>query len=276
MDEPAATIIKNIDSFRSRFDVWMNQTHPDFNAENPTVVTLYTPLLRWPMTVDDPSFIATYGRLVKFREDTRRIAAAVLYAMSQQYNLNLDFSNPKGGIAAGKFYGAHLRTAADAAKVGWPGYVTQAPNYLQASKASGLRLIYLSSGNADDARRFSEEAKNMSMTVTTKEELLAQPGFEVEKAALEALTWDQKGLVDYEVLLRCSRFGGMFESSFSWNLVNKRHVVEGGGKWIYIGVGQAGVDPITGPEAFMDGLSTIYGPKDLGRLRWQFPLALWP
>ena len=203
----------------------------------------------------------------------RRLAAAALYSMSRKYHLNLDFG--KSGIQSGKFYGAHLRTAGDAAAVGWPGYEEQRGNYVNATMENNLSLIYLTTGNPNDTVRFTESARTVSIDVTTKVDLLSEAGFEKELGEMEELTWDQMGLIDYEVLLRSSVFGGMFESSFSWNAALRRHVVVGQGQWEEIRNGKQGVGDGEGPESFKDTLSAIFGPVKLGQ-RWNFPLALYP
>ena len=162
----------------------------------------------------------------------RRLAATVLYAMNKKYQLGID---PEAqGIHDGKFYGAHLRTAADAASAGWTPYSTQSSHYLSHASHNHLPLIYVASGSPPDILLLSQDAANYSfpMEVTTKSLLFAEKGFEKEKDEMEGLTWDQQALVDYEVLLRASRFGGTWESSFGWNLAMRRHVAMGRGDWI--------------------------------------------
>lgn len=269
----ATTVIEAPGNWSSAFHSWLEATAPPFSARKPTLVTFFTPLLRFPLDYDDPAFVATFGRILRLREDVRRLAATVLYSMSMKYALDLDVSKPD--IQGGKFYGAHLRTAKDAAVVGWPGYDEQASNYLSSAVANNLSLVYLTTGNPPDVVRFTEFAANMSIEVATKTELLSEEGFEEEMEEMEKLTWDQRGLIDFEVLLRSSVFGGMFESSFSWNCALRRHVVVGKGKWETIGPGKQGVGNGKGRECFKDSLSAIFGPVELG-IRWNFPLALWP
>lgn len=188
------------EDWSSAFHTWLNDTVPSFSEAKPVLVEFSIQLLRFPLNCDDPVFVATFGRLFRFREDVRRLAAGVLYSMSIKYNLDLNFSQP--GIQEGKFYGAHLRTAKDAVAVGWPGYQKQAANYLGASVANNLSLIYLTTGNPEDAIRFRESARSLSIAVATKDDLLSGNGFEDEFREMESLSWDQKGLFDYEVLLR--------------------------------------------------------------------------
>lgn len=169
-----------------------------------------------------------------------------------------------------------LRTAKDALAVGWPGYDSQAPNYLAAAQAHSLSLIYLSSGNPEDTKRLTATASKKNITVETKDSLLSSPSFLAERKAMEKLTWDHRGIIDFLVLLRSSYFGGMFESSFSWNVANKRHVLVNGGTWITINEENRGIGEGKGPECFVDGLSAIYGPLDMYGIRWQFPQGLFP
>ena len=54
----------------------------------------------------------------------------------------------------------------------------------------------------------------------------------MERRMLERLTLDQQDLVDYEVLLRASRFGGTWPTSLGWSVAMRRHIVAGGGRWV--------------------------------------------
>jgi hypothetical protein len=176
-----------------------------------------------------------------------------------------------------------LRTAPDATAVGWPGYDFQKRNYLNSTVAHKLSLIYLSSGNPVDAIRFTTEAASLGINVTTKDILLtSSEKFAPAVEELEALSWDQRGIIDYLVLLGSSYFVGMFESSFTWNVANRRHVVVGNGAWRGVdGTNQGGGKRIKGQtegheECFWDKLSAVYGPVDMIGLRWQFPWGLYP
>jgi hypothetical protein len=270
------TVFTDIETLRPVFDDWLHDKRftPPFSAKKPIVITIIFPLLRWPMTYDPPEFTATFGRIIKVRENIRRLPAVVMFALSEIYSLDI---TPGGIIEPGKYFGVHLRTAVDTIGVGWPQYDFQAPNYLKGAQQSKLSVIYLATGNESDIARFTKSANELGLDVATKTDLLDQPGLEVEKQEMEELNWDQKGMVDYEVLLWSSKFAGVFESSFSWSISNRRHVVEAGGTWDMIYEGHQGVNmKAKDDEGFKDSFSTIYGPKDLGKLRWQFPLGLWP
>lgn len=264
--------------WRAHFDRWLNEESgaPTPSAEVPVLVYNTNCLLRWPFDYDSTDFVAQFGRILRVREDARRIAGAVLWAMSEKYHMNLDYSNPNDPIPQGKWMGAHLRTAEDATKAGWPNYATQEANYIGAANRTGLNVIFLSAGAPKDVERFSKTAKASNMKVETKDSLLVGDLFHAEKKALGKFTWDQKALVDYEVLMGASYFAGMFESSFSWNVALRRHVVVGKGTWLEIGPGKQGLDGLENPkEAFIDTYSAVFGPVNLG-IRWQFPTALFP
>jgi len=78
---------------------------------------------------------------------------------------------------------------------------------------------------------------------------------------LNALSWDQQTLVDYEVLLKCSRFGGFTKSSYSWDIAIRRNLV--GQEWNRIEgveVKEDSYKVLQGEEvAFDDGLSRLGG-----------------
>lgn len=262
--------------WRTAFDAWLrNDTmYPDMSAERPAFVFMTNQLLRWPFQYDSNEFVAHFGRILRIREDARRLAAAILWSLSEKYGMDLDYSQHQ--LPEDKFMGVHLRTAADATKVGWPNYTSQSTNYLGAAKRTNAKVIYLTTGAPDDAKRFTETAKQEGIEVVSRDILLEGDDFKEERKIMEAMTWDQNALIDFEVLLRASYFVGMFESSFAWNIALRRHVIVGNGTWSNLGPGNMGVEDLENPaEAFMDQYGAIYGPVDLG-MRWQFPLGLYP
>jgi hypothetical protein len=225
----APLVLAEPEKWNVAFRQWLHDFAPPFSASKPVVIALNTPLLQWPLSYDSSRLVATFGRILRFREDVRKIAAVVLYALNKKHNLGFDPSAP--GIAKGKFYGAHLRTAVDAAVAGWTPYSVQASNYLAYALDNNFTTIYLTSGNPSDTAQFTGTAAQLNISVATKTSLLSDPEFEAEKSVMENLTWDQQALIDWEVLLRSSLVGGTWESSFVWNVALRRHVVVGGGTW---------------------------------------------
>ncbi|TVY27914.1 hypothetical protein LHYA1_G003013 [Lachnellula hyalina] len=282
------------------FKKYLNTIHPaPFSASIPVLVSLRSLLLQFPLSYDDALLVGNFGRMLRVREDVRRLAATVLYAMDKKFGMGVD-SN-LAGVQPGLFYGAHLRTAADAKAAGWTPFAQQAENYLNHARAKQLSTIYLSTGNEEDAKVFIETAATLSIDVTTKEELLGGKKFERELEEMKLLTWDQRGLIDYEVLLRSSVFGGTYESSFDWSVAMRRHVVVGNGRWAQIGgfveePESHKQDEEEGHEkkrlrardeeevprvnedhgswqSFQEDLSTIFGPPGEGEM---FELRMWP
>lgn len=229
------TILTNPGNWSANFQKMLNASHPaPFTAAKPILVDFGTPLLQFPLTYDDPYLIPQFGRLLIFRADVRRTAAAVLYALSKKHSLSLD----PGRISEGKFYGAHLRTGNDAKAAGWTGYEVQSANYIATAAHYKLPAIYVVCSSASSILAFAEKASNVSIATETKELLLGgssgqgEKGFEEDWKTLQRMNWDVQLLVDYEVLLRSSIFGGLWESSFSWGVAMRRHVVAGGdGGW---------------------------------------------
>jgi hypothetical protein len=181
--------------------------------------------MEFPTSYDSPSFTANFGLILQFRRDIRRLAAAVLHALSDTYSLHID---PRAGITTHAYLGAHLRTAIDASSAGWTPYADQAARYLAQTAAHNLPVIYVASGDPESTARFRRDARTFGdISVATKYDLLG--GEELE--AMERLTWDQQALIDYEVLLRSSSFGGIYQSSFAWNVALRRHVAGESYRW---------------------------------------------
>lgn len=75
--------------------------------------------------------------------------------------------------------------------------------------------------------------------------------FDNDLRELENFLWDQRGLVDFEVLLRASQYGGYARSSFSHNIAFRRRF-------------NSNVDnPWADPENhYHDEFSVVYGRFD--------------
>ena len=269
------------ENWRSLFYKWVAENVPAYSEQNPILIAFESAdaaqLWRYPLSYDTNEFVATFGRLLRFREDIRRIAGTILYSMSSQHDLDLDLGV---SVQPNKFYGAHLRTASDAPTNWWPGYESQAKDYFNHVEESKLSLIYLTSGSPTDAERFRETAASKGRTVVTKDILLSGEDYTSEREEMKNLRWDQLGAIDFLVLLRSSQFGGMFESSFSWNVALVRHIVANGGKWVPITEGKEGQGlregEEEGPASFRDSLSSVFGKGHMNPIEWLFPLGEYP
>lgn len=201
----------------------------------------------WPALEGGEKLRREFGQLLQTRDDIRALAGSALYNLAKRFNLPLhDFS------AAGvdNFTGIHLRTEKDAEN--FPGFEDQAHyflNHLQNHTTTtntntntntddhdhdhsqgghhDPHIVYLATGltnNHQDVRRFRTRAAEFNTTVVLKQDVLD----ETEVTMLHSqLTWDQRALVDYEVLLRAGHVLGIVESSFAWNVALRRAAVYG-------------------------------------------------
>lgn len=182
----------------------------------------------WPVLQDGPEFAASFGGLLRFREDILSLGEKTADAMQK-----LAASSP--GSDGRGFVGIHLRTESDALGT-WPSFENQTAAYL--ARVAGLDpsppgYAYLATGNATEAAKLAAQAEaQQGLRVVTKHELLrlsdggdGGDGVGVELLRqLDALSWDQQALVDFVVLLRCGFFLGVSPSSFSMNVALKRHL----------------------------------------------------
>jgi len=232
-----------------------------------------------PICRDGNKFSSTFGRILEFPAEIRRLAASALYELSMRFDLGID---PAVGLTSGKYFGAHLRTSDDATRLGWIDYDTQKDRYLKICEEAGLSTIYVASGNAPDTKRFASAASPRN--VVTKFDLLP----EADAAFLRNMTWDQQvsihcahihllktihnltslqALVDYEILLKSSKFSGMTDSSFSWNIATRRRILSDTvlcSHW-----------PVSIPQsiALIDNLSIVIGDREAHP---DFSIGLWP
>ncbi len=177
--------------------------------------------------------------------------------------------SPLDVVSHNTYLGAHLRTAADAEKAGWMGYSEQSLAYLLQATETGLKTIYVTS-ESEPAKLMKTDGKILGMHVVTKEDLLEPE----ELKELAAMSWDQRALVDYEVLLRAGSFGGIDTSSFSWNIALRRHFLLPTSSWKMWGSkSKAGWKTENGGVNVEDGLSRLMGQA------WRFDMfreAMWP
>lgn len=244
----------------------LQQSIDSRDTEKKTIVMLGRTLWDSIDTFSNPPLRRSMGRLLQFRPDIRELAETVIANLASKYNLVLD---PRDRIHRIAFMGAHLRTESDAAEAHWleephSNFSAQTDAYLAQVVASGLDVIYTASGNETDLQAFAAKAKHeYNVTVTWKSDVLKGT---VAERALEELSWDQQGLVDYEVMLEASVFGGFVRSSFSWNIAMRRHEVvefdaEGKREDPYWMRKLKGDGELYGMRsvAFDDGLSRIWG-----------------
>ncbi|KAI1090666.1 hypothetical protein F5B19DRAFT_462375 [Rostrohypoxylon terebratum] len=219
------------DQFGAAFRGWIRSSAaergwaPADDVENPRLIRLsWGVLWDWPVYRDGPEFAATFGGLLKVRDDILDIADQLVALM------RVIATSKKGTEAAAgqSFLGIHLRTESDALSQ-WPSYENQTKNYLREAANQGYqgRVAYLASGNQTEAEKLAREAlKTLELDMRTKYDLLENS--EEELGKLKELSWDQQALVDFVVLLNCDYFTGVSPSSFSINVALKRHLKEEG------------------------------------------------
>ncbi|KAK0663932.1 hypothetical protein QBC41DRAFT_329015 [Cercophora samala] len=211
---------KHVGVFDKAFGAYLERTEQEFgwpqlNEMNPRPVRFpWGVQFEWPTWKDGPEFTATFGGLLKFREDILALGFRAKGYMRE-------FAKTHGGN--GRYVGLHLRTESDALSR-WPDFGNQTEAYLTRAEPTGINAAYLATGNKTDAARLVQEAARRSgMGVITKHDLLAKYSRE-DLLMLEALTWDQQALIDFVVLVESDYFFGVSPSSFSLNVALKRHL----------------------------------------------------
>ncbi|KAJ4391820.1 hypothetical protein N0V93_005440 [Gnomoniopsis smithogilvyi] len=254
---------RHVDLFGPRFRDWLDERQekvslPSVTASSPKLIR-FNWGVQWtfPVYRDGPEFVATFGGLLRFREDILELGMETAAAMEIVAH-----------ESEGSFVGMHLRTENDALR-GWPSFEEQSRAYL--SKAAGLtpspRYAYLATGNATEAAKLTSLALKEKLRVVTKHELLAEPNNEELRRRLDSLSWDQQALVDFVVLLQAEYFVGVSPSSFSMNVALKRHLKEDG---LYTRPWKIGVEE-------GDGRSSLVGRYDYYWDDWLFMYeSLWP
>ena len=257
-------------AYLEHLDTWLKEKK-EFHPKNLTLVNLERTLWDIDTRSLPLGFRRNFGQLLRINPGIRRLAALVVRNLDSKHTLRLD---PREAIPKHAFYGAHLRTEADAKNAGWldgdnSNFTAQTDAYIAQALKHKLKVIYVASGNATDLKRFRAKAAayRPSLNVTSKFDLLSSN----EAAALRELTWDQQALVDYEVLQRSSVFGGIVKSSFSYGiaLVRNQRLEDTGRSMDPWFVMHEEVD-----VAFDDGVSRVLGRDDWHEAR--IPRGMWP
>lgn len=293
IDGELVPVVSDPAAVRQKFEALYGRELPLDSRRYPVRVELQATPFAWPAAADGDAFRRDFGRLLRVREDVRALAASALYDLARRFGVPVDLRRgigPGGGggdadntttaataaTTITKFLGVHLRTEKDVMYrgLGFPDYEAQAFyffNHLEGIAGDGRdRVLYLATGlmpGDDEVRKFRARAAELNATVVTKRDILS-PG---EVAMLNNhLTWDQRALVDYEIMLRVGFMMGVVESSFAWNLAMRRGNVYGGGG---VGPGYGGYigfseekpwdfDASFDPEMVVmwrDRYSTLYG-----------------
>ena len=201
------------------------------------------------------AFAHVFGDMLKINTDARKLATKVLERLSSQYELDLDITLP---IIPRSFLGAHLGTdyetpavvARHEAHDPYLLFENQAHTYLDSARKAHIPIIYAARGNATDIQRFRSLAAGSDLSVADKHFLLES----ADRDKLWSMTWDQQALVDFLVVQKGQKFGGVGHSSFSWNVALKREE---------FAHAMPRLETLEGEEqeSWSDGLSTLWGVR---------------
>lgn len=242
-------------SWRIKFEAWLQKhTKPDefknMSPEKPVRVMARGMLFAWHRASMDQQFAYAFARLFRFQPSLRRLGAAALWGLEQQaghpivsdavlfpelyadiyapsshpappalvVNTSLITNLGRGRVLSHSFIGTHLRADSDAVKMHWPGYDAQVPFYLNEAVRRNLSTIYLAAGTPESITQFKADAAPLGLSVYTKEDVLDED----DLAEYEALTWDNRAVIDFQVLLHASFFNGFGQSTFSQTMSMRR------------------------------------------------------
>ncbi|KAK7706897.1 hypothetical protein SLS63_013841 [Diaporthe eres] len=256
--------------WRRFFDEWLQgeqkvTPHPDA----PVHVRMGQSFLEYPVHDDGDAFAREFGKVLSFRNDTRALAAKVLWELKQRFTLPID---PAVAINQGAFYGAHLRLEEDAIWA-WPPeewrysrMEEQFREQFENLARTGLRVVYVASGDQSVVDLFRERLKASDLVkgdvdVVTKYDLLRGPDHE----RLDSLTFDQQALVDFMIMFKASAFMGVAHSSFPWNVALRRHEISK-----YAAFGNEGSDLLRDEYSIIMGMRADYPHVD------PFEYGIWP
>lgn len=236
-DGISTAIIRNPEYLSAKFTAFMDRELPVEKRYYPVRVHLANTLFAWPtLNETGANFRADFGKLLRVRDDIRALAASALWNLAKTHAVKL--SNPKAGLvfdgaSDGGFVGVHLRTEEDTRESGWPPYKDQIPYYFDfllhhttPVPAETPRTLFLATGltaRDDHVKSFRARAADFNATVVVKRDLLDA----AEVSVLNGLTWDQRALLDYEILLRAGTVLGIVESSFAWDIALRRALAYG-------------------------------------------------
>ncbi|KAB5536650.1 hypothetical protein GE09DRAFT_1140763 [Coniochaeta sp. 2T2.1] len=262
------SVIEEPSLVASQIRQFVNTKSPPAERKHPVRFNLRQTNWAWPTESDGAAFARHFGRILRIRTDARLLAASALFNLHKRFgDLRID---PRQGIGGDdSFVGVHLRTEVDVlsqtddAKK-FPGYEEQAAYYLDYAVRSGNGVVYLATGaTAANITAFVERARDFNITAVVKKDILTDAE---DKSRLDGFSYDQRSLVDYEIMLRAGLMTGTSESPFAWNLAMRRRNAYGGSE---SAVESHGGDFVQ----FQDRYSTIFGKGDGGRV---LQATIWP
>ncbi|PSR97371.1 hypothetical protein BD289DRAFT_362648 [Coniella lustricola] len=269
--------------WRASLDAWLlhqqNISAASITASTPVHVRMGQSYLEYPIRSDGDAAAREFGKIVSFREDTRELAAKVLFALRRQHALaTIDAS---AAINDKAYFGAHVRLEEDAVWAWSPDEwrFSRIKDQFEAHFAyiarTGLTTVYVACGNQTVVDLFAAQLRlwnsatsadgspnnNNTVTVVTKYDLL----WGADRVRLDALTFDQQALVDFILMFKASAFMGVAHSSFSWNVALRRHELSK-----YPDYANEGSDLLRDEYSIIMGMEADYPRVD------GFKYAIWP
>lgn len=199
----------------------IDEASPRETRHYPVRVRLLNSTSFFPVYADGSETAREFASLIRPRPDARRLAGSALFALSQRYNIDIDpHSNPSDKY---DFVGVHLRIEKDS-KDNFPDYVSQAGVAVDYISRTNTGVVFLGTGGSGaDVENFKARAADYGVTVVTKHDLLEGD----DAMDLWRMTYDQKALVDFEILKRAGLMVGQSWSRFSWDLAMARAAAYG-------------------------------------------------
>lgn len=283
-----ATVLRKPQDLAKQFHGWLDHLSPPAERRYPLRVNMEATRYIFPVTSDDADVARYFGRILRVRPDARRIAGAALHALSHRFNLTLNLREPfsKANRGSSSSLGIHLHTRSGSDDRSAPDYAGQASRYLEYLSEANARVAYLATGSDDaapDGRggggagaheevlAVVQRSREFGVSVVTKWDLLS-PDTGPELEELRGMSWEQRALVDYEVMLRAGELVGAAESGFAWSLALRR--ANALGEDMDIGEDDR-TDVDHGVQWRQDGVSTLYGEVATEKAM-AMRLTIWP
>ncbi|KAK5657059.1 hypothetical protein OQA88_3586 [Cercophora sp. LCS_1] len=242
------TVISDPSDLSPKAKTYIDKVSPPENRTRPIRFHLAVTNWAFPTSSDGPAVERTFGRLIRAREDARHLSAVALYNLQKRHGLE---PNPARGPMNKTVTGVHLRTEIDS-DWSFPKFDNQAEYLLDYIKASKAKIVFLSTGASEaHTSKFAGLARDLNTTIVLKTDLLE--GGDLEK--LNSLSYDQKALVDHEIMLRVGLAAGSAHSAFDWDIALRRANLAGASDPAPRVNTSAGI-------AWQDGRSTIFGVAD--------------
>ena len=199
----------------------IDASSPSASRHYPLRVRLTNTTTHFPVYKDGAETAREFGSLIRASPDARRLAGSALFTLAQRFGV--DISPRSDTPRKDGFIGVHLRVEKDSGD-DFPDYTSQAGAAIEHVTRTDAKVVFLATGGSGgQVQSFKERAADFGMTVVTKADLLEGD----DAMDLWRMTYDQKALVDYEIMKRAGQMVGQSWSKFSWDLAIARGAAYG-------------------------------------------------